>query len=493
MALQADGVVGGDDTLGGDLVFSGLYDKISFSAGQYHYETDGFRENNDQDLDIYNVFAQASLSPKTSIQAEYRYSDTEKGDLSLRFDPDNFFPTLREEEIKRSVRLGFHHKFTPHSDLIASIIYVEKDIDNTLDAQIPLPPPPFGPGPINMQLGLDGSTDGYIAEVQHLFRSDRVHVTSGIGHFNADKDQTRYTNFQPEIPPLFQNDSKIDSRDIDHTNLYVYSLINYPKSATWTIGSSVDFFDDEKVDHDKVNPKLGVSWNLFPDTTLRAAAFRTLKRTLISNQTLEPTQVAGFNQFFDDIDGTEAWRYGIAIDQKFSKELYGGVEFSRRDMDVSFTNLSSGQVEETDEIEQLARTYLYWTPHRWLALSAEYQFERFDTDPDAPRDEMVEIKTHRLPLKISFFHPLGFNAWMKATHVNQRGEFGNSSAGIVRGDDQFWVVDASIGYRFPKRWGLITLEARNLFDEEFKFQDTDPANPRIYPDRLILAKFTLSF
>ncbi len=82
---------------------------------------------------------------------------------------------------------------------------------------------------------------------------------------------------------------------------------------------------------------------------------------------------------------------------------------------------------------------------------------------------------------------------MKATHVDQKGEFGNSSAGIVSGDNQFWVVDASIGYRFPKRWGLITLEARNLFDEEFKFQDTDPANPLIYPDCLILVKITLSF
>jgi len=65
--------------------------------------------------------------------------------------------------------------------------------------------------------------------------------------------------------------------------------------------------------------------------------------------------------------------------------------------------------------------------------------------------------------------------------------------GVVSGDDQFWVFDASIGYRLPKRWGLITIEAKNLFNEEFNFQDTDPANPRIYPERLILAKFTLAF
>ena len=71
--------------------------------------------------------------------------------------------------------------------------------------------------------------------------------------------------------------------------------------------------------------------------------------------------------------------------------------------------------------------------------------------------------------------------------------FGNSNSGVVPGDDQFWVVNASIGYRLPKRWSLITLEARNLLDEKFNFQDTDPANPRIYPERLVFARLTLAF
>ena len=65
---------------------------------------------------------------------------------------------------------------------------------------------------------------------------------------------------------------------------------------------SGDFFNgdsDAEDDTDQFNPKFGVTWNPFTNTTLRAAAFRTLKRTLITDQTLEPTQVAGFNQFFD--------------------------------------------------------------------------------------------------------------------------------------------------------------------------------------------------
>jgi hypothetical protein len=44
----------------------------------------------------------------------------------------------------------------------------------------------------------------------------------------------------------------------------------------------------------------------------------------------------------------------------------------------------------------------------------------------------------------------------------------------VLGDDRdaFVVVDAALGYRLPKRFGIMSLGVRNLVDEEFQFQDT---------------------
>jgi len=110
----------------------------------------------------------------------------------------------------------------------------------------------------------------------------------------------------------------------------------------FTVGASGDFYDaDDKneelsLDRNKFNPKFGVNWYPFDDTTVRAAVFRTFKRTLITDQTLEPTQVAGFNQFFDDVDATEAWVYGIGVDQKFSQNVYGGAEYSYRNLSVPY-------------------------------------------------------------------------------------------------------------------------------------------------------------
>jgi tetratricopeptide (TPR) repeat protein len=469
LVLQTDGVIGGNNTLGDDLVQSGVWGRMSYSLGQFHFQTNGFRENNDLKHDIYNVFVQTSLSYKTSIQAEYRSIYLNKGDLELRFDPGNFLPTLNQTERINSARLGFHHAFTPSSEIIASGIYLTANFDSDIFP------------------GFDLTTDqnGYMAEIQHLFHSERFNFTSGIGNFSAD--QKLVVNQSPSLP-------MVQESNIRHTNLYVYSLINYPKSVTWTIGGSADFFD-ALIDRDQFNPKLGLTWNPVPSTTLRAAVFRVLRRTLISSQTIEPTQVAGFNQFFDDPNGTESWRYGIGIDRKFSMALYGGLEFSNRDLKVPFRDLRfGGQIREADWEEQLGRAYLYWTPQTWLALSAEYQYERFRRDPDAPGTEgIAKSYTHRIPLGIGFFHPLGFRARLKASYIAQEGRFEDASGEFVSGDNQFFVVDASIGYRLPKRWGLITLEARNLFNQRFNFQDTDPANPVIQPERLISARFTLAF
>lgn len=492
LALQGSGIVGGNKTYGDEIVHSAVLGRLSYSLGRFHYETAGFRENNDQKQDIYNVFTKVSLSHKTSIQAEYRYSNVEKGDLPLRFDPLDYFDTRRIEEIKRSLRLGFRHAFSPYSDLIGTIAYGRLDDDQALQEQIPLPPPPFGPGTVNMQLDIDSRLDGYTAEIQYLFRLKRFNWVSGIGYADINEDSKIVQKFQPQFSPdLVDNVEKSHSR-IEQSNLYFYSLFDYPENVTWTIGSSADFYDGEKMSRDEFNPKVGVTWKPFPDTTLRGAVFRTLYRRLHLKQTIEPTQVAGFNQFFDYPGGTRSWRYGAGVDQNFSKNIYGGVEFSGSEIDIPYA--ASGQIRGSDWKEQLGRAYLYWTPHQWLALSAEYQFERFDRTPEfSGEDDLVEIKTHRWPLGINFFHPLGFSSRLKITYIDQDGEFGNSLTGVVPGDDRFWVVDASIGYRLPGRWGLVTLEARNLFGEEFMFQDTDPANPRIYPERLIFGKFTVAF
>jgi outer membrane receptor protein involved in Fe transport len=252
-------------------------------------------------------------------------------------------------------------------------------------------------------------------------------------------------------------------------------------------------------ERDQFNPKFGITWEPIPGTTLRAAVFRTLKRTLITDQTLEPTQVAGFNQFFDEASQTEAWRYGGAVDQKLRRDLFGGVEFSKRDLKTPFLVVSEDPsnpiARRSDWDEYLGRGYLFWTPHPWLALSGEYLFERFQRD-ERFTDGVKELDTHRVPLGIRFFHPFGLSASLTTTYVNQHGMVEAVAVEphpLRSASDNFWLVDAAINYRLPKRHGFITVGATNLFDEKFKFFDIVFDNPSIQPARTFFGRVTLAF
>jgi tetratricopeptide (TPR) repeat protein len=480
IALQASVIVGGNSTSAEEVVVSGIHKKASFSFGATHFETDGWRENADQKDDIYNAFLQLELSNKTSIQAEYRFRDTENGDLELNFFKDDFLPNKREEDETNSIRLGFHHVFSPGSDLIGNFSYQDKEF--RVQDQ---PEPSF-------TIDTMGDADAYSGELQYHLRSKNIKIVSGAGHFEIDGEDVQLWLVTP--PPFIR---EVD-RDRHHTNVYLYSYINFLKDMTLTIGASGDFLDTDSKntkEQDQFNPKFGITWNPVPNTTLRGAVFRVLKRTLITDQTLEPTQVAGFNQFFDDVNATDSWRYGGAIDQKFSESLYGGAEYTYRDLEVPFNDITASTIElrESDWEEQLFRAYLFWTPHKWLALSAEYQYEELEREEQFALGAK-EAETNRVPLGINFFHPSGLSATFKGTYIDQQGSFEQQGTigTFENGEDDFWVVDAAISYRLPKRYGFITVGANNLFDEDFEHLDTDIDNPRIQPDSFFFVRLTLA-
>jgi hypothetical protein len=204
--------------------------------------------------------------------------------------------------------------------------------------------------------------------------------------------------------------------------------------------------------------------------------------------------VAGFNQFYDDGNLTEAWRYGVAVDQTLGRNLFAGLEYSRRDLEIKYEDLNVEYIPVGWD-ENTGRAYLFWTPHDWISASLEYGYSRFDRDRNFVGDEyFTTLTTHKFPIGINFFHPIGVSLRLKATYVDQDGEFGDPLFGDPLTDsEQFWVVDAALGYRLPKRYGIVSLEAKNLFDEGFRFQDTDPSNPEIVPERSVLAKITLAF
>jgi hypothetical protein len=284
----------------------------------------------------------------------------------------------------------------------------------------------------------------------------------------------------------------------------VYGNLNLPDPVTWTAGVSYARFEHNVLNVDKVNPKFGVQWNVTDDLVLRGAVFRIVKPALVNNQTLEPTEIAGFSQLFDDANGTASWRYGVGLDHRLMNNLFVGGEATWRELTVPILNFDA-QAKRLENIdEQTHRAYVHWLPIPQVALSAEFVYDRFSAETGkfitGPSFTVPEkIVTYSVPFGVRYFHPSGFFAGVGATYVNQQVNRSDVT-GQPEGSGDFFVVDAAIGYRLPKRFGIVSLSVANLFDNKFKYQDdsfrefqTGPSVGPYIPDRQILARVTLNW
>jgi outer membrane receptor protein involved in Fe transport len=135
-----------------------------------------------------------------------------------------------------------------------------------------------------------------------------------------------------------------------------------------------------------------------------------------------------------------------------------------------------------------------------MAVSVELVGDLFDNNGKILDENYARLETHRLPVSVRYFHPSGISSGVTLSYVEQSGRFGREFLGggdlandIVSDQDSFSVVDLSLEYRLGQRRGMVGLYLRNLFDEEFKFQDTDPENPRIMPERHVSLRLELAF
>jgi tetratricopeptide (TPR) repeat protein len=496
--LNATAFGGNNETYGGEAVATVLKDRFSFSLGGLIYDTDGWRPNNQLEQNIYNAYAQVALTPELNVQAEFRRRDSEEGDLAFNFDPDNF---LRDKTVKRdqnTARVGLRYSPAPNSNFLVSYIYNERD--EKLEQSEALDP--FNTLSAQLKLNAEGSQ----VEALYLYQRDWFNLVAGGGYSQVDREldsSVLITNI--DLGPTFSVDDETSKQDINQPRAYLYTHINAPESVTWTLGASYDDYDQDPLEETSFNPKFGVQWDVTEAFRLRAAAFKVLKPALVNNRTLEPTQVAGFNQFFDDINATQSWRYSGGFDWRLRQNLSLGGELTWRELDEPvFEEDENGKQEANleDRRERFHNVYLYWTPLRQLGIKAEFMYDRYESEKgfSTEFENLPEqVETISLPIAVTYFNPSGFFAGVAGTFVDQevkRSELATQG----QGEDNFFLVDLALGYRLPKRHGLISLGVKNLFGEDFQYQDDsyrefrdEPSTGPYFPDRTILARIAVSF
>lgn len=525
--LLASGLAGNQGTFGDELLFSAVTGSFAYSVSQFHFETNGFRENNDVKDDLYGLQAQYALSPELAIQLEFRRRERDQGDLTANFDPNGFSNFSRRITSEKLGRLGFHFAHSVSSDFVLAVAQVRRDgLVKAGEKSI-------------VEIEDRANQRGTQAEAQYQLRRLKANFIFGMGGYRVQSDErTSGINFLEDPPSTLETTANGRRRQ---ENAYGYANFFHTRDLTSTLGLSYERASDDFLQFRvrRFNPKIGLQWKATPKIKLRAAAMRTLKRALAVDQTVEPTQIAGFNQFFDDLNATKATIYGIGIDARPGSNWYAGFQFSQRDLlsPGTFVSAAGSRTDFQEMRERTARAYLYWTPSSKWALTAELYDERFRRDFDRfPTPEPIKTNTTSLPLSLKYFGPR--RLWLKlgVEFVRQYVEIPQfadgppstdapppgdgppidepppsdgppapdggppTEGGEINADRQretFAIVNAAIGYRLPNRRGVVSLECRNLFKETFRFQDdnfrrAEEASPRYVPGRTIFIRLNFS-
>jgi outer membrane receptor for ferrienterochelin and colicin len=494
---------GSNDTIGGEAVVSGVYDWLSLSAGAFGYDTDGFRPNNDLNQKAYDFYVQGAINPSLNLQVEYQRRESDFGDLAMNFDLEDFAETERNSLETNTARIGM--RFEPSANSTVLLLYNYKDRERQTDDELTLdfiPVPPGAPPVLQVFEGVsDQESDQFEGSV--IYVAPLFNVIAGAAYAEVDREDTiRVTIFDPIFPdpiPLVDNKFDLDSTD---TRGYAYVNAKLPASVTWTVGATYQRFDqDDSYSLDELQPKLGVVWNPTESLRLRGAYFEAMRPVLSSNRTLEPTQIAGFNQFFDEVNATRSTRYGLGIDWDLNRDVALGAEWTRRELKNAVSDAATGGVFFESRDEWTHRAYAYWTPSNRWALSAEAVYDKFENEEDSRLQSFVpeRVRTVSVPLKATYFHPAGYFGGLGVTYVDQEVDRAANS-GLAQGDSNFTVVDVSVGYRLPKRLGLLSLAVHNVFDEDFEYQDDsyrefadEPTLSPYVPERTLMARVVLNF
>jgi len=460
-AFYADALVGSFDTLGGQAVATGLYGPLGVSAGYGHFQTQQVGTSTNVDSNAYDALFQVQLAPGASIQAEAFSFRDKRGDSIWAFDPTNITPFTVDDSLSR-LRFGARYAPDPGSQFLFSAFHQERTANFFYTS-----------------LGVTNifNTDANSLELRYSAGLGPVALTLGAGHADASEG---VVDAGPQIPS-------------SHDNAYGYAQLSLADSAVrLQFGLSVDHLDDtaEKFERKEVNPKLGLILVASPGTVIRAAAFQTVQRKLIASQTLEPTQVAGFNQLFEDPTGTIARELAIALDQSVTRRFDVGVEARERQLTVPLVGTANG-FDDFNWYEREVDGYAYLlAPPRELGKQAfscsgslrtelAYRELRRQDLPDAAG--IVSLDTQLVSFGLGVFCASSVTFQLVPTYIQQSGlRQAYAGANTFPIDESFWMTNIALAYFLPRRLGRIVIGVNNLFDKHVDVQTTDPLLP-VFP------------
>lgn len=454
-ALEA----GNQEFFNGDLVGSWVQNNFSLSAGTSRHSSDGYRANNDLTSRIHNIFSQWTPNNQWSFQAEYRNRSTQLGDLEQRFSQLVFSEDRRYNINTNIYRIGSKLSIDSGSTLLLSAMnsQINSDFSETF----------FFPESVVVNNKLDAQATQI--EMQHLYTKDRFSLISGIGLVDQIRRNKRMETYPGEISSTSETAS-----DGDEKILYLYYYNKVRDKLNVTLGLGFSQQDNEQGKPRLWQPKFGLVWKPSEIVTVRAAYFKSLNRFLVADQSIEPTQIAGFNQSYDNSSGTEFDRIGVALDLNPNRDTSFSVEATHENNAFVIEDIVDGRTETNVKLSAS------WSMTDNLVLGADVIAERYNNrqlPPDSFSD-ITQLETIKAPVKMRYF--FNHSVYLNVTTLFLRQSLERATNfSLPSGNTDTILLDVGFGLSYANGRGSLSFAVSNVTNTPFRYQDDRFRNAQV--------------
>ena len=532
----------------------GTYDNFSYDFEAKYIYDPGQRPNNDSEERDLVLNLKYQLTPRDSVFFSVEQTEVNHGDVSQYYNPSSASPDWRFNETQQpNLFLGYHHEWSPgvHTLFLATSQNAYESGSTASDEQ--LVGWIYG-GVYTATIGFGNwekiglHTQEYSTELQQIWET--VNHTTMVGaryHWGNSHYQNEEGNSDssPIAVDMFPNPDLYPrqdfSLDFHYFDVYAYHNwqladafavnlgLSYDQSVQPADPSSTPFSTAEKSSA-QLSPKAGFIWTPLAGTTLRAAYTHSLSDFAGGQSySLEPTEVAGFNQAFrslvpesvgGDTSGSRFDTFDVSLEQKWTTGTYLGLSgellYSKTDAVqggyIINTDLwndwyppynASGFRENMDYREASLLLSVDQLLGKQWSVGARYQVSRARLDLDYvdvnpatlrtvvqwPPQQTLDSLLHTVNLHANWNHPSGLFAILEGNWYHQYNFSGYSPA--APGAD-FWQCNAYVGYRFWHRRAELTAGLLNLFDQNYQLEPLN-LNNEMARSRTFLARLKLSF
>lgn len=464
----------GEDDSGGNLIVSANLPRanLAFDAITTYDDSDGWRGSDYQRTKGINAKLKWDPTPRDGFLVNLSSSFLKNGDQNhVRYEYDAWpHPDDWTENRTRYLTLGYHRNLGQYRDLF--LVYKRQETDHDfftrslffLDES---------------QLFLVDQTTTLLSQLpydkvqgQCLTRMGNHQIITGGLWFWRDKEAfvsnlDEYYYFVEDAYYYVDDFSESSlNRMREHYQSYyiqdiwraspgitVEAALYYDNARRGNIFSLQDWREES------INPRLGVIWKPGKKNTVRLGLFSYYVSPVW--QRLDPPDIAGIPVFRNTYEGTRSREADLTWERKWEKGFFS----------VNLFGLNSRVDEKsTDGIMETWKSSLGGVETVWnqiigdgMGIRATCRFREIDNDNAPEKDRREYMATAAL----KYQHPRGLFGGCAQTFRHDRFE------GREPDSEEIWITDLQVGYEFPDKRGLFTINVANLFDRHFNWVADD--------------------